>query len=255
MARVRLITTGRMEKQALGVSLARLFPGHEFECKEHIDGFTSAPLPPASPTTSTPLNLDKFAATLIGAFDPGNRRDRPRPDFVIGIEDVELCNADDPARITGALRHTLERRLDQWPGGSRTVDGLREALESKVSFHLMAPMTEALFFADAAALARATAPAPDRSNRFDPTTCDVESFDVRDPDYLETPADPEGSLSMAYAGRPARPSEALPDLPDGSRHRRPLPRDRAWRRRAEVTRLAERRESGATDPFRTLAAG
>jgi hypothetical protein len=223
MARIRLITTGRMEKEALGVSLGRLFPGHEFECKEHIDGFTSARLPPASPTTSAPLNLDKFAATLIGVFDPGNRRDRPRPDFVIGIEDVELCNADDPARITGALRQTLERRLDQWPGGSRTVEGLREALESKVSFHLMSPMTEALFFADAAALARATAPAPDRPNRFDPTTCDVESFYVGDPDYLETPADPEGRCRWrTREGRQGHPKRYLIYLTDpgtGGRYR------------------------------------
>lgn len=223
MARVRLITTGRMEKQALGVSLSRLFPGHEFECKEHVDGFTSARLPPALPTTRTPLNLDKFAATLIAVFDPGNRRDRPRPDFVIGVEDVELCNADDPARITSALRQTLERRLEEWPGGSRTVEGLREALETRVSFHLMSPMTEALFFADAAALARATAPMVDRPNRFDLTTCDVESFEVLDPDYLETLCDPAGRCRWRTPeGRQGHPKRYLIYLTDpgtGGRYR------------------------------------
>jgi hypothetical protein len=223
MARVRLITTGRMEKEALGVSLSRLFPGHEFECKEHVDGFTSARLPPESSPTSTPLNLDKFAATLIAVFDPGNRRDRPRPDFVIGVEDVELCNADEPARITGALRRTLERRLAEWPGGSRTVEGLREALETKVSFHLMSPMTEALFFADTAALARATAPGLDRPNRFDPTACDVESFEILDPDYLETPADPAGRCRWRTPdGRQGHPKRYLIYLTDpgtGGRYR------------------------------------
>lgn len=149
MALVQLITTGRMEKEALGVSLARLFPGHDFRCPEPLDGFTSAPLPPDPRTSRTPLNLDRFVTRLVAAFDPGNRHDRPRPDFVLGIDDVELCNADDPSRIVASLRHAIEQKLASWPGGSRTVEGIREALATKVSFHLMAPMTEALFFADA----------------------------------------------------------------------------------------------------------
>lgn len=189
MARVLLITTGVMEERALGTSLQRLFPEHEFISKPRLDGFTSAPLPPQLPTRA-PLNLDKFAATLIGVFDPGNRKDRPRPDFVLAIDDVELCNAEDPSRITAALRETLHRRLDAWPGGSRTVDRLRDELITKVSFHMMAPMTEAYFFAGADALTRATAPAPDRANRFDNATCDVEAFDVSDTEYLDAPTDP-----------------------------------------------------------------
>lgn len=83
MALVRLITTGVMEERALAGSLRALFPAHEFESKPHIDGFTSSEMPPPSSRTGAPRNLDKFTATLIGAFDPGNRRDRPRPDFVV----------------------------------------------------------------------------------------------------------------------------------------------------------------------------
>lgn len=189
MARVLLITTGVMEQRALGASLQRLFPDHEFISKPHLDGFTSAPLPPQLPTRA-PLNLDKFAATLIGVFDPGNRKDRPRPDFVLAIDDVELCNADDPSRITAALRQTLQRRLDAWLGGSRSVARIRVDLATKVSFHMMAPMTEAYFFADGDALTRASAPMPDRANRFDTSTCDVEAFDVTDPEYVDAPFDP-----------------------------------------------------------------
>jgi hypothetical protein len=220
MARVQLITTGVMEERALGASLQRLFPDHEFVSKPHLDGFTSAPLPP-QPHPRAPLNLDKFAATLIGTFDPGNRRDRPRPDFVIGIDDVELCNADDPGRITAALRQTLERRLAEWPGNARSIERLRHELAARVSFHVMAPMTEAYFFADASALARSTAPALDRPNHFDLETCDVEAFEVLDPDYLDAPIDPgcRWRRPGLRQGHPKRYLAYLTDPGTGSRYR------------------------------------
>lgn len=214
MARVQLITTGVMEERALGKSLARLFPEHEFVSRPHMDGFTSARLPPPPLPSRVPLNLDKLAATLIGAFDPGNRRDRPRPDFVIAVDDVELVNADDPARITAALREALQRRLAVWPANARTLDRLREALRLKVSFHLMAPMTEAYFFADAAAFDRATAPVPTRPNRFDPAT-DVELFVVDDPDYLDPPADRD-SRWRTEGGRQGHPKRYLLYLTESS---------------------------------------
>jgi hypothetical protein len=161
MARVQLITTGEMEQRALGRSLHRLFPDHKFVSAARLDGFTSAPLPPAPPLPAgVQLNLDKFVANLIGAFAPGNRRDRDRPDFVVAVEDVELVNADDPARITASLREALQRRLDAWLANARALDRLREDLQSKVSFHLMAPMTEAYFFADSEARLASRHPTP-----------------------------------------------------------------------------------------------
>lgn len=207
MARVLLVTTGVMEERGLGRSLRRLYPEHEFVSRPHLDGFTSARLPPTPPLARVPLNLDKLAATLIGVFDPGNRGDRPRPDFVVAIDDVELANADDPARITAALREALLRRLATWPANGRALDRLREELRCKVSFHLMAPMTESYFFADAAAFARATAPAPGRPSRFDHAT-DVEAFAVDDPDYLDQPADPTSRWCTA-AGRQGHPKRYL----------------------------------------------
>jgi hypothetical protein len=208
MARVQLITTGVMEERALGKSLRRLFPDHEFVSKPRLDGFTSARLPPAPPLPSgVQLNLDKFVGNLIGAFDPGNRRDRARPDFVVAIEDVELVNADEPAQITTSLRDALQRRLDAWPAKDRAHDRLCEDLQSKVSFHLMAPMTEAYFFADPAAFARATAPAPGRPSRFDPDT-DVEAFSVDDLDYLGPAAVP-GSRWCTETERQGHPKRYL----------------------------------------------
>jgi len=215
MARVQLITTGVMEERALGKSLRRLFPDHEFVSWPRLDGFTSARLPPAPPLPSgVRLNLDKFVANLIGAFDPGNRRDRSRPDFVVAVEDVELANADDPARITASLRDALQRRFDAWPTKDRAHDRLREDLQRKVSFHLMAPMTEAYFFADSRALARATAPAPCRPSRFDPET-DVETFALDDPDYLGPPADPS-SPWCTETGRQGHPKRYLIYLTESS---------------------------------------
>jgi hypothetical protein len=208
MARVLLITTGVMEERALGSSLRQIFPEHEFVSPPRLDGFTSARLPPEPPLPSgIRTNLEKFARRLIGAFDPGNRRDRPRPDFVVAVEDVELTNAEDPARITMTLRDTVLRELEAWTANARTLKRLRADLQTKVSFHLMAPMTEAYFFADAAAFARATAPAPSRPSRFLPDT-DVEAFAVDDPDYLDPPADP-GSRWCTQAGRQGHPKRYL----------------------------------------------
>jgi hypothetical protein len=222
MARVQLITTGLMEERALGTSLQLLFPDHEFICKPHLDGFTSAPLPPTrSNTVRASLNIDKFASTLIGIFDPGNRKDRPRPDFVVAVEDVELCNADDPARITAALRDALDRQLAQWPGGARSLTNLRGSLSDCVSFHLMAPMTEALFFGDENAFIRATAPAPDQPNQFDDAACDVEAFSVVDPHYLGAPVEAPCRWRTADGrqGHPKRYLIYLTDPGTGGRYR------------------------------------
>lgn len=214
MARILLVTTGVMEERALGRSLSRLYPAHEFVSRTRLDGFTSAKLPPQPPLPKgVQSNLDKFAGNLIGVFDPGNRRDRSRPDFVVAVEDVELHNADDPRRITASLRDSLMNRLARWPAKDNAFDRLREDLHSKVSFHLMAPMTEAYFFADSAALARATAPVPSRQNRFDLST-DVEAFTVNDPDFLDPPADPQ-SRWCTPSGRQGHPKRYLIYLTEG----------------------------------------
>jgi hypothetical protein len=192
MARVVLITTGSMEALAFPRSLARLFPEHEFVAAPRLDGFTSSTLPPnyAQLRENRPrLNIEKFANTLIGRL-AGGRRDEPRADFVIGIEDMELCNAATPEHITSALRDAVQHNLPSW-GDSAKVKHLTAQLRGRCSFHLMAPMTEAYFFADPAALTRATAPTPDQPCRFDATVCDIEAFHVDDPTYLNAPIVPK----------------------------------------------------------------
>ena len=66
---------------------------------------------------------------------------------MIGIEDMELCNAETPRDITGALRDAVKYNLENW--GDITERGrLADRLRNCCSFHLMVPMTEAYFFAD-----------------------------------------------------------------------------------------------------------
>lgn len=194
MARVVLLTTGTMEEKAFAASLRRLFPDHEFVSKPRFDGFTSARLPPDARTVRAKgglLNLEKFAKQIIGCFAPGARTDRPRPDFVLALEDVELPNQSEPGNITQALRDAVSHNLGSWKMDGASAGRTREALRTRCSFHLMAPMTEAYFFADPAAFARATAPGPHRVCRLDAATCDVEAFHVDDPAYTAAPSVPK----------------------------------------------------------------
>lgn len=214
MATVRVITTGLMEEKALHVSLQALFPEHTFVAHPRLDGFTSAPLPPdpADLARRPRPNLDKFVNTAIGLFAPGRRQDRPRPDFVLAVEDLELVNAATAENVTGSVRDAFERNLRSWqvegPARGRLADALRE----RCSFHLMAPMTEAYFFADPVALARATAPGPDHPVQFDPAVRDVEAFEVDDPVYLDARHDP--AIAWCAENRARHPKHYLRYLTD-----------------------------------------
>lgn len=218
MARVLLLVTGAMEEKALARSLKGCFPAHEFVCKPRLDGFTSSRLPPdfaaLSETERKLLNVDKFIKTVIGAFAPGGRRDAPKPDFLLAIEDLELLNTDTPENITKTVRDGLHRNLAAWPADGPILDRLTHALKDRCSFHLMAPMTEAYFFSEPAAFIRATAPGPDHLNNFDPTRADAESFIVEDPAYL-TPNDlPKKDHRWRRANRRVHPKHYLEYLTD-----------------------------------------
>lgn len=216
--RVLLITTGVMEERALPASLRRCFPDHEFVPHPRLDGFTSAQLPPdfagLTATQRLLLNIDKFARALIGAFAPGGRADRTRPDLVFAFEDIELVNADAPGRITRTLRDAVARNLAAWPLDGTARSRVSDALRERCSFHLMSPMTEAHFFADPAALARATDPGPDHPCRFDPTACDIEAFVVDDERYLADPIAPDPRPAWRKDGRRRHPKHYLEFLTD-----------------------------------------
>jgi hypothetical protein len=73
MTRVALIVTGEVEHRALHQSLERIFPGVVFE-PQLMDGFTSAELPAQPRLTRSaddPTLVEKLAASLVSAVDPG----------------------------------------------------------------------------------------------------------------------------------------------------------------------------------------
>ncbi len=93
-------------------------------------------------------------------------------------------------RIIDWLRLALSLVLEQ-----ETAIG-RQNVRERCSFHLMAPMTEAYFFGEAAALKRAGAMR--NPSRFDRQVCDPEAFTVADSRYL-------GLADLWSGDNPAQP--------------------------------------------------
>ena len=185
MAVVALIPTGVMEHRALGHALATVFPGHAFVARppeRHADGFTSrdvAPLAGAQPGP-VPTNLDELAAELVNAIFPGRRGQRI--DFAYLVEDLELCNQDQPELVLGLFRNAVDKYIRQtWPQQS---DRIYTEVRERCSFHLFRPVTETYFFGDAAALQRAGVSRPHQL----PADLDVEHFRTLDPEFLALPA-------------------------------------------------------------------
>lgn len=166
-ARVGILATGLMELVALPTALARLFDDgeidHDFfpiwstEGETPFSGFTSNTLPP--PTEDHVHNaLDKLIAEAAGQLARSDQRDR----MIVILDDVELPNMMDPTRITVAVRHAVERYIENVtpPRGVSSADfqdQTRAMFRTRVSFHLAAPMIEAWLFADPEAVERAGA--------------------------------------------------------------------------------------------------
>lgn len=188
MKTVALLVTGKAE-QALAGSLHRIFPHTEFVMLPRYDGFTSSvlPSPPmlhALGTAKRPTNVERLASVLVGELEPG-RRDRRIPDVVVMVDDLELANQAHPERAIEHVRTAVQMHIERhpWPSAAsrqRALDRVRE----RCSFHLLAPMVEAYFFAERAALDRAGAKRP---SMFDATTTDVECFMVNDAPFLSPP--------------------------------------------------------------------
>ncbi len=211
MAVVALIPTGKMEHRALGDALGRIFPGHVFVAhptEEHLDGFTSrdvAPLVAARPGP-VPTHLDELVAELVNAVLPGRRDERI--DFAYVLEDLELCNQDQPGLVLDLFRDAVDSYIRRtWPQQSdRIYDRIRE----RCSFHLFRPMTEAYFFGDAAALRRAGASRPHQL----PPDLDLERFRTIDPEFLALP--PGTNQISDMPGREFHPKDYLRYLCDST---------------------------------------
>ena len=185
--RVTLITTGVCEERALALSLQRFFPSAEFTVLRR-DGFTSAALGPA-PAVGGPdrSNLEKLVAEMIALIEPGQRG--APADWVFAVDDLELCNATQPTRVVAHLASAVRAHLANTPWPTlRSQQRATERARERCSFHLLAPMLEAYFFGEPAALVRAGAV---RAPIVQHPAGDLEQFTATDAAYLGRATDPE----------------------------------------------------------------
>jgi hypothetical protein len=188
--KVALLPTGRTEWHGLAPALGRLFPEHEFYClptdaevrsdpdRFPYPGFTSAPL--TSAHLNTPPESARELVSRAAQEALGDRR-RAAADLVFIIDDVELPNTAQLHHVVAVMRRAVEAHLSELERvghHERTAAVLRQ----KVSFHLIAPMIEAWFFADEGALAAAGVPTG-TAVHFDAAT-DPEVFVTSDQAYL-----------------------------------------------------------------------
>jgi hypothetical protein len=78
---------------------------------------------------------------------------------VLIVDDLELCNLHQPEVVVGKVRLAVEEHLEMLHQDNPTLtDRVKQALQSKVSFHLLHPMIESWFFAYPDGPANAGAP-------------------------------------------------------------------------------------------------
>lgn len=199
MTLVSLIVTGVSERLGLPSFLTKLFPEVEFAPLQ-VTSFTSSRIRPYCPTNTTAIPvIDKFASAIIASIDPGRNRPEGRvPDFVVAIDDLELCNIDQPDRVVDELSSAVRRGIQTaFPSTGRQEKCARRLVDA-ASFHLLCPMLEAYFFADPIAILRAT----ERSIFEIVPEKDLEDFETCDTAYLQKHA----HLPTSQAPVPMQPN-------------------------------------------------
>jgi hypothetical protein len=205
MTRVALIVTGELERRGLATSLSRLFPNSEFHIEMKVDGFTS-PRVRNMGATAIPGLVDKMAAALVAAVDPG--RNGTPSDLAVAVDDLEIANLDQPDIVVETFRDAVARHVEQaWQSDRRRAQA-RIRLRECASFHLLSPMTEAYFFGDRDVLT--VLGIAERAELA--AGVDIEEFTVVDSRYLATPRGPE---SWAKDNRARHPKHYLQYLTDG----------------------------------------
>jgi hypothetical protein len=191
--KVALVPTGRTEWHGLPHAFKALFPAHDFgvlptaeEVLSHPDDFPSPGFTSFSLSADHEIRPPEAATELVRRAAQaaiGDTRARtPAADLVVVLDDLELANMA-PAqqeRVTRVFRAAVVRHLNALD--RRFEAKTRAALLERVSFHLLVPMVEALFFADSEALQRAGVPAQTAVTFA--ATCDPEDFQTNDPAYL-----------------------------------------------------------------------
>lgn len=215
--RIHLVVTGDAEELALAPALEQVFPEVEFTV-EKVNGFTSSSRD--APTRPSTKAVD-LVSSMLAAIDTG----RTPADYAIALEDLELANVKQPSVVLDRLRLAVEICINQPPevevvarGSKRrfrhlaTPEVRREALRQRCSFHLAAPMLEAWFFGEPAALVRAGVPQT-ATIIFNKHTCDLEDFVTTDAAFL----DPEANTYWARrppAQRAKHPKDYITFLRD-----------------------------------------
>lgn len=209
--RVAIMPTGRTEWEGLPVALGRLFPGHEFyslptpaeiasdPTSYPYPGFTSCALTESFEETPPESATDLLSRAVQEAL---GERGRKAADLVLIVDDVEPPNMDRIGRVVAVMRQAARAHL----GGLRQSghhDVTAAVMRQKVSFHLIAPMVEAWFFADSEALMNAGV-SEHTAVYFEDTT-DPEAFETADPEYLGASA----TDCPALATLPARRQKKL----------------------------------------------
>lgn len=187
--RVRLVVTGDLEKLSLGASLSRALRAAganvHFDAAFKVSGgaMTTSPLPdPSNKMSPVPTPVQRMVRALVTETLGGPSG--TRPDLVIGIDDLELANAHQPAVVTAWVRRAVHEeivaRFPSYPSQD-AANHAREALRSRCSFHLFVPLAEGYFFGEPAAVRRAGVAPGVPVHRLG---TDVEDFATDDPGFL-----------------------------------------------------------------------
>jgi hypothetical protein len=208
MARVVLIPTGRLEWEALGASLERLFPEHifvavptlqELQSNEGmefpISSFCSNPI---EKVAGRPNNADKLIKRA--AYEAMKSQRGEKAELVLILDDLELVNHHQAQQVTeevraAVLRHLADPRFEQDRDLKRRT---QEALRRKVSFHLARPMIESWIFADPQGPTHAGVPATSTISLV--PEHDLEDFRTQDAVYAAATAE----FCICWSGLPAR---------------------------------------------------
>jgi hypothetical protein len=205
VALITMIVTGDMERRGLASSLKKVFHQADFSIQK-VDSFTSTkvlwPPPKARGVQSA---IEKYATAFLAALDPGRRE--PRPDYVFGIDDLELENRTRPDAVIHAFRCAVAAEMENRRStmNARSCDKFAARVKDNCSFHLFVPMLEAYFYADPVALRSIGCV---RNPVLDPC-CDVEQFQTTDPDYLTPSPQPSLPWAIDLGSRPFHPKRYL----------------------------------------------
>jgi len=183
--KIKLVVTGDMEKAVLAQSLARVLlsdpPADDVELAmpRKVHPTTSARLCPVD-DGRIPSTINGMVRAMVAEIVEGS--DGSPSDLVVGVDDLELANLDQPEVVIGWLRRAVEEEVDERYPSARAADRLRERLRERCSFHFFKPMAEAYFYGESSAMRRAGVRpdiTPRRMGR------DVEEFETDDPEFLQ----------------------------------------------------------------------